>query len=143
LQAISKSEKDILKPWFNTIDELDLFKQKETIIAYPKRFKNDVAIAQSKLNVRKSGVAAGVIKGKDFIPHHELALSHIVNKELPFVEVDYDNAIRYLKRKDLLIDLPTKGWTLVRYEELNLGWIKVLPNRINNYYPPEWRILKD
>jgi 16S rRNA C967 or C1407 C5-methylase (RsmB/RsmF family)/NOL1/NOP2/fmu family ribosome biogenesis protein len=143
LQAISKAEKDILKPWFNTIDELDLFKQKETIIAYPKKFKNDVAIAQSKLNVRKSGVAAGVIKGKDFIPHHELALSHIVNKELPFVEVDYDNAIRYLKRKDLLIDLPTKGWTLVRYEELNLGWIKVLPNRINNYYPPEWRILKD
>ena len=143
LQAISKSEKEIIAPWFKEIDQLEFFKQKETIIAYPKQFKDDIEIAQSKLNVRKSGVAVGTIKGKDLIPHHELALSHIVNPELPFVNVSYDNAINYLKRKDLRMDLPAKGWTLVRYEGLNLGWIKVLPNRINNYYPSDWRILKD
>jgi NOL1/NOP2/fmu family ribosome biogenesis protein len=32
---------------------------------------------------------------------------------------------------------------LAAYEEFNLGWLKVLPARINNYYPAEWRILKD
>jgi NOL1/NOP2/fmu family ribosome biogenesis protein len=30
----------------------------------------------------------------------------------------------------------------VQYENRNLGWIKVLPQRSNNYYPKEWRILK-
>jgi len=30
----------------------------------------------------------------------------------------------------------------VQYGGLNLGWIKVLPGRINNYYPKEWRILR-
>ncbi|TAJ53096.1 MAG: hypothetical protein EPO58_10940, partial [Chitinophagaceae bacterium] len=29
------------------------------------------------------------------------------------------------------------------FEELPLGWVKVLPNRVNNYYPAEWRILKE
>ena len=32
------------------------------------------------------------------------------------------------------------GWLLVRYQGVNLGWIKALPNRINNYYPKELRI---
>lgn len=143
LQAISKAEKDLLRPWLKNIEQLEFFKQKETIIAFPREFKDDVSIAQAQLNVRKSGVAVGSIKGKDFIPHHELALSQIVNDDLPYLAVDYDNAIQYLKRKDLVADLPPKGWMLMKHEGLNLGWIKVLPNRINNYYPTEWRILKD
>ncbi|MBK6995726.1 MAG: hypothetical protein IPH31_12640 [Lewinellaceae bacterium] len=32
------------------------------------------------------------------------------------------------------------GWTLARYEGLNLGWVKILPNRLNNYLPQERRI---
>jgi len=32
------------------------------------------------------------------------------------------------------------GWLLCRYGGLNLGWIKALPNRMNNYLPPERRI---
>jgi NOL1/NOP2/fmu family ribosome biogenesis protein len=35
------------------------------------------------------------------------------------------------------------GWGLVSYKNFSLGWINVLPNRINNYYPKELRILKD
>ena len=36
-----------------------------------------------------------------------------------------------------------KGWQLVTYVNRPLGWINVLPNRVNNYYPKEMRILKD
>ena len=35
------------------------------------------------------------------------------------------------------------GWNWVQFEGVVLGLVKVLPNRINNYYPAEWRILKD
>ena len=58
------------------------------------------------------------------------------------VELNKEAALQYLKRKEFTVDA-AKGWTLVKYCGLPLGWIKVLPNRINNYYPSEWRILKD
>jgi NOL1/NOP2/sun family putative RNA methylase len=143
LQGISKMENQIIDSFFKNINDVEIFKQKETFIAYPKKFEEEITIAQSVLNVRKSGVAVGVIKGKDLIPHHEFALSHLLNDNIPYVELDYDKAILYLKRKDLSLDASAKGWTLLKYGGLNLGWAKVLQNRINNYYPPEWRILKD
>jgi len=34
------------------------------------------------------------------------------------------------------------GLVLVTYKDQDLGWAKVLPNRINNYLPNELRILK-
>jgi NOL1/NOP2/fmu family ribosome biogenesis protein len=35
-----------------------------------------------------------------------------------------------------------KGCQLVQYQSHNLGWINALESRVNNYYPKEWRILK-
>jgi NOL1/NOP2/fmu family ribosome biogenesis protein len=57
------------------------------------------------------------------------------------VEVDRDTALSYLRKQDINITAE-QGWNEIRYEGLGLGWIKALPNRINNYYPSEWRILK-
>jgi NOL1/NOP2/fmu family ribosome biogenesis protein len=56
--------------------------------------------------------------------------------------LNYDQSIAYLKKKELNIDT-RKGWKLVSYKNYPLGWINVLANRINNYYPKELRILKD
>jgi len=50
--------------------------------------------------------------------------------------------LNFLKKKELNIN-PGKGWRLVSYKNYPLGWINVLSNRINNYYPKELRILKD
>jgi hypothetical protein len=36
-----------------------------------------------------------------------------------------------------------KSWFLVQYKGVAIGFAKNLGNRINNYYPKEWRILKD
>ena len=32
------------------------------------------------------------------------------------------------------------GWHRVAFQESVLGWIKVIGNRVNNYYPKEWRV---
>nr|WP_262900188.1 hypothetical protein [Hydrotalea lipotrueae] len=58
------------------------------------------------------------------------------------VEVDLETALHYLRKQVPAIQ-GAKGWCTISYCGLRLGWIKVLPNRINNYYPAEWRILKD
>ena len=84
----------------------------------------------------------GEFSKKDLIPSHALALSERVNKQVPAYELDKDRALDFLKRNDLKIDLNNKGWVKINYNQLGLGWIKVLQNRINNYYPMAWRVLK-
>ena len=52
-----------------------------------------------------------------------------------------EQALIFLKKETFdLPDSTPKGWTVAQYNGLPLGWIKVLPNRMNNYLPPERRI---
>ena len=89
-----------------------------------------------KGKIRYFGVQAGEFMRGELKPHHHLALSHLVDLQIPIVDVDLDRALKYLKKEDIGFS-PSypMGWNLVRYKGVNLGWIKVLQNRINNYYP--------
>ena len=89
------------------------------------------------------GTKVGEIIKDKLIPDHALALSNYISDELPRIELDHEQAIQYLKKKELSLQLDRKGWSLVTYQGHILGWINILSNRINNYYPRELRILKD
>jgi NOL1/NOP2/fmu family ribosome biogenesis protein len=84
----------------------------------------------------------GMLKGKDFVPAHDFAVSIFKKTDIQQVELSEDQAMDYLRRKDFFIEGP-KGWVLCTYQQQGLGWAKLLPNRLNNYYPSEWRIRKD
>jgi NOL1/NOP2/fmu family ribosome biogenesis protein len=76
------------------------------------------------------------------IPDHELALSLILNKNATLqTPLNKDQAIQYLRKENIDIDTTSIGWSLMTFEGQALGWAKLLPNRINNYYPKELRIL--
>jgi NOL1/NOP2/fmu family ribosome biogenesis protein len=108
----------------------------------PGSFEEDLAFLSSALNLVYSGIVAGqVMKGK-LVPAHSLALSNLFSEDLPALHVDYEDAIRYLQRQEMKLSTDDKGWQLVQYDGHNLGWVNVLSNRINNYYPKELRILK-
>lgn len=143
LQSAPKQEINIAKDWVTRKEELYFFKQNENIIAVPARCQQDVALLQKNLYLRKAGVTIGVLKGNELIPNHELALSLLLSKNISRWNLNYEQAIQYLKKKDLLLENIMKGWVVVDYCNVNLGWIKVLHNRVNNYYPANWRILKD
>lgn len=81
----------------------------------------------------------GQIKGDDFIPSPVLALSTELNSKLSRVEVDMWTAQKYLARQELSITIEP-GWKLITHAGLGLGWIKGLSQRVNNYYPKDWRI---
>jgi NOL1/NOP2/sun family putative RNA methylase len=143
LQSAQKQEINIANDWVHKNDELFFFKQNENIIAVSTQWQQDVALLQKNLYLRKAGVTVGAIKGKELVPNHELVLSLLLNKNVARVHLDYEQAIQYLKKKDLVLENIMKGWVVVDYYDANLGWIKVLHNRVNNYYPANWRILKD
>jgi NOL1/NOP2/fmu family ribosome biogenesis protein len=94
------------------------------------------------LNVQYAGVAVGEVMKEKLVPEHALALSNLVAGEIQKSLVNYEEAIRYLQKSDAGIIPNVKGWQIITYENHNLGWINALQNRVNNYYPKEFRILK-
>lgn len=132
----------IAKPFLKNAAEYTLSDQKEIVIAFLKKWEEEIVSIGKILNLRKSGVAVGTVKGRELIPHHELALSHVLAPDFPSVDLKKEDALKYLKRQDLTVQTDQNGWTLCLYKGINLGWVKVLPNRVNNYYPTNWRILK-
>ena len=84
----------------------------------------------------------GKLAAREFIPEHDLALSTLLPKEIPAIALTKEQAIQYLRKEEIRTEAEHRGWALVQYEGQNLGWVKILPNRVNNYYPKEWRILK-
>jgi len=101
-----------------------------------------LGVLQSALYLKRAGITTGKLAGQDLIPDHALAVSTIVNKSIPYFALNRQEAIQYLRRDEIKINTMYKGWMLVKYEGYNLGWIKALINRFNNYYPKEWRIMK-
>jgi NOL1/NOP2/fmu family ribosome biogenesis protein len=91
---------------------------------------------------KKAGCVLGEIKGKDVVPNQELAWSDDRNTNINQIELNKEDALKFLRKENFSIIEKTKGFVLVTYKNYGLGWAKILPNRINNYLPNELRILK-
>lgn len=96
-------------------------------------------IAQA-LSLRYFGVELGKKQKNEWIPSHEWALSILPKHGFSQVELSQDQALDFLRKNDQSFDHLPKGWILFTYQNLPLGWGKNLGNRLNNYYPKEWRI---
>ncbi len=140
-EKITKNETAVLKPSLKNADDFFFIKQNEEIIAMPLHLQNDLVAIQNSLYIKKAGVKMGTVIRNELIPHHELALSTIINDTIAAAEVDLQTALQYLRKQEIKIEPLIKGWALIKYQQMALGWVKILPNRINNYYPKEWRIL--
>jgi 16S rRNA C967 or C1407 C5-methylase (RsmB/RsmF family)/NOL1/NOP2/fmu family ribosome biogenesis protein len=93
-----------------------------------------------RLQVRYAGVEAGMVLHDDFMPEQGLALSYNIRPRSELHNLTEAQAISYLKKEELDPAIFSKGLQWVGYQGFGLGWLKSLGNRINNYYPKEWRI---
>lgn len=136
---------DLLKPYINEAGRYYYFKVNDDWLAIDRVHKDSLDILQQHLYLKKSGVRLGSLAGRDLIPGHELALSLMINCDAVLnTELNREQAIAYLRRDNIPNLTPTeKGWSLMTFENHPLGWAKLLPNRINNYYPKEMRILSE
>lgn len=98
---------------------------------------------KSNLYIKKAGLKFGQETAKEVLPDHELALSIYLKDTIAGIDVGLEDALQYLKKESICTDKQLKGWQLVRYKGLGLGWGKWMPNRMNNYLPKNWRIRMD
>lgn len=95
----------------------------------------------SKLRIVHAGVSVGSVKKKKLVPFASFAFSGLVEKEaFPIVSVELDVALRYFKRESLILQDAPRGWVLLEYEGLPIGFVNNLGSRANNTYVPEWKI---
>ena len=138
---LSKQELEIAHTCIQHPDKFTFIKWQEEVLVIPAAIYESFLQLQAALYIKKAGVKLGSIIRNEIVPHHEWALSTIKNNTWQSVELEEETALDYLRRKDIKINTDTKGWALVTYKKLCLGLVKILPNRINNYYPRDWRIL--
>lgn len=139
-KPLHKKQLTEISRWLKEPDEFSFYeKPNGDVIALLESQKEDLIVLDNLLFAKGLGLEMGSFKGTDFIPSHALALSTAVSDELPRLELSEGEALQFLKKENLLFDAP-KGWLLVTYQGLGLGWVKGLGNRINNYLPKDWRI---
>ncbi|MEP7255344.1 MAG: RNA methyltransferase [Ferruginibacter sp.] len=140
-EKISAKEMEVLKTYLINTDDFFFIKQNEETIAIPIHLEDDLTVIQNSLYIKKAGVKLGTLIRNELIPAHELAMSNIINAAIPRQEVGKETALQYLRKEEIKIESAIKGWVLLTHQQLPIGWIKVVSNRINNYYPAAWRIL--
>ncbi len=129
-----------LSAYIDTSDKF-LFQQNDSLLCIRKSHQDTLDFLSSKIKLTRKGVMLGRILPRDILPDHALALYTGCKYHQLTVELNYEQAIAYLRKENLSLSLTQKGWYLVRYQGLALGWLKNLGNRINNYYPSNYRIL--
>jgi NOL1/NOP2/sun family putative RNA methylase len=130
-----------INPYLKNTGDVIFIKLREEIIALPVCFEDDLLILQSSLYIKKAGVKIGTLIRNELIPDHELAASIIIADTVYSIDVDEETALQYLRRREIKLEADNKGWILLTFQKIPLGWVKILPGRINNYYPKDWRIL--
>ncbi|MFA5301666.1 MAG: rRNA cytosine-C5-methyltransferase [Bacteroidales bacterium] len=120
------------------------FSMKGTLLkAFPALWQADMTALEQILNVIHSGIAVAQRKGNDWIPGADLALAVDLKKNA-FEQhpVDFYGAISFLRRDSLVLPASCeKGFVLITYDDLPLGFVKNLGSRSNNLHPVSRRIL--
>jgi NOL1/NOP2/fmu family ribosome biogenesis protein len=140
--SLTKKEMDFVEQWAKP-ERISFIKHENTVYAWPSLLVDDMSFLLEKLRVIYSGVLVGQLVHDKLVPDHALAMSPLILEKIVKTELDDEQAIKYLQRKEFMVGGAAKGWQLVTYRGYPLGWINVLQNRLNNYYPKEMRILKD
>lgn len=139
---LTPREAGIVETWMDT-QGWELVKKENTVFAWPASLTANTDILLDKMQVVYAGIRVGELLRDKLVPDHALAMSGFTRQEIERTGLTEAQAILYLQRKEFQWPGNAKGWQLATYKGHIIGWANVLPNRFNNYYPKELRILKD
>ena len=84
------------------------------------------------IRVLKAGLKIAEINGKTLTPHHSAALD-ILRNNAQTEELNAEDAARYIAGEE--VSGESKGWTMLTFRSLILGWGKGSNGTIKNHYP--------
>lgn len=135
--------------WLAQSAEFKLFAPDEAFVGAVRQSLYDDVIA---LTGTVRALTAGVLlaearggqpsKGQKLIPQHALAMSTALAPDaFPREELDRETALAYLRREAITLSADTpRGYVVVTFGGLPLGFVNNLGSRANNLYPEQWRI---
>ena len=140
--GLSKEQLSALHEWLLAPDDYEFILNGNSVTAFPRRYLFEWSALRSSLRIVQAGINIAELKGKDWLPNHDLAMSLALNPDA-FVreEISYEQAIAYLRKEAVTLpDTASRGVILLTYKNIPLGFVKNIGNRANNLYPHEWRI---
>lgn len=140
---MSKPQLEELRRWLVNPDAYEMMMVGERVHAIPLSMVEPFQQLTHQLYLKNAGIFMGSLMKNDLVPSHHLALSNALSQSVQRLEITKDDAIRYLRKDQLVLDTELRGWTVLTYHQLPLGWVKLLPNRLNNYLPSHLRIVKE
>ena len=129
-----------IENWVEQPGDFIFYSQHEDLFAINSFLEHDLKLFQEKVHLRKSGVRIGSIVRGELNPDHELAMSLFASKQIQTHDLNYEGALQFLKKEKINLFPHEKGWIMITYLGIPLGWIKAMEGRSNNYYPKNWRI---
>lgn len=95
------------------------------------------------LKVMRPGLHLGTLRKNRFEPSHALALALTYDEVINSFELSGEQALRYLRGETIPLEpaQPLKGWVLVTYRGVSLGWGKAAGSILKNHYPKGLRRL--
>ncbi len=127
--------------WIDGASEKAFFQHHDQIRFFPGAKMPELAMLSKSLYIVNAGTLLATTKHDKLVPEHAASLSQSINKQhFETINVTQSEALQYLRKEPLSFAGIAKGFALIQYNGLPLGWVNVLDNRINNLYPPGWRI---
>jgi 16S rRNA C967 or C1407 C5-methylase (RsmB/RsmF family)/NOL1/NOP2/fmu family ribosome biogenesis protein len=135
-----KAVKERMSEWIVRRDA-HFFQFNDLAFYVPGARAKEMEFLIQRLRVLYAGTNVARIKHDKLVPEHALALSTELNRGMfPAMGLSLQDALTYLRKEPVQVNGAPRGFNLVTYEGLGLGWANVLPGRMNNMYPSEWRI---
>ena len=125
-------------------DALTLIERRDLLKCFPTAFLKELQLLEKSLTVIASGTAVALRKGRDLVPDADLAMAvrrlPVAGLSFGTVPVSREEALRFLSKEPLVFSDHPRGWLLLEYEGLGIGFVKNLGNRSNNLLPAGRRI---
>jgi 16S rRNA C967 or C1407 C5-methylase (RsmB/RsmF family)/NOL1/NOP2/fmu family ribosome biogenesis protein len=130
-----------LSQWLLNPEEKTFLIRNDTVQFFPESKRYEIETVVKNLRVIIAGTYLATAKHNKLVPEHGAAMSIDLNKDFfESIPLTHNEALLYLKKESFFPSGNKKGFALAAYENLPLGWVNVLENRMNNLYPSEWRI---
>lgn len=140
-KKLQRIQRQAIPAWIAEPDKYEVCLVGDDVVALPVENEAVMRSLAAALNPLFCGVPIGKKVRNEVVPAEELPLSQaFASESFTVVQLSNIEALNYL-RGEWTANIPAaSGWNVVRSAGANLGFVKVVGTRVNNYYPKPWRI---